>query len=234
MASIWSHLFTQGVHYLSQQEEMQVRKKLADDDKARSKIPDMILKDEDSIFVDHIKKSINDWQELSQEDQEGYLNIPAEGVKHPLPSTLNRYQIRLTHQVVRNEYPKLKTQGMGQFVQVTNPTAEQQANEQDLKAQIREREVANAIGFRWILEAIMGGDISALPHHYVRSAFEEGKAPKDCNAFIRDLQTQLASQTRTIVGHNCMTDIVNMYRCFLEIFQNKWKSSRAKSTHCSP
>lgn len=206
--------FTQGVHYLSQQEEMQVRKKLADDDKARSKIPDMILKDEDSIFVDHIKKSINDWQELSQEDQEGYLNIPAEGVKHPLPSTLNRYQIRLTHQVVRNEYPKLKTQGMGQFVQVTNPTAEQQANEQDLKAQIREREVANAIGFRWILEAIMGGDISALPHHYVRSAFEEGKAPKDCNAFIRDLQTQLASQTRTIVGHNCMTDIVNMYRCF--------------------
>lgn len=206
---------TQGVHYLSQQEELEVRKKLAEDDKARSNIPDMILKDEDALFIDYIKQSINDWQALSKDDQEGYLNIPAEGVKHPLPAVLNRYQIRLTHQIVRKEYPKLKTQGMGQFVQVTNPTTEQQANEQDQKAEMREREIAAAIGFRWILEAIMGGDISGLPHHYVRAAFNEGEEPKDCDAFIGDLQAELRSQPRAIVGHNCLTDVINMYRCFI-------------------
>lgn len=206
--------FTQGVHYLSRQEEQQVRDKLADDDKKRSKIPDMILKDDDIVLVDYIKKSINDWQATSKDDQESFLNIPAEGVKDPLPSTLNRYQIRLTHQVVRNEYPKLKTHSMGHFVQVTNPTAEQQANQEEIKLRNREREVGNAIGFRWILEAIIGGDISGLPHYYVRSAFEEGEAPEDCDAFIRDLQAQLRNQTRAIVGHNCLTDIVNMYRCF--------------------
>ncbi|KAK5055173.1 hypothetical protein LTR84_012922 [Exophiala bonariae] len=206
--------FTQGVHYLSRQEEQEVRSKLAEDDKKRSKIPDMVLKDDDTLFVDYIKKSINDWQAASRDDQESFLNIPAEDVKDPLPTTLNRYQVRLTHQVVRNEYPKLKTHGMGHFVQVTNPTAEQQANQEETKARNREREVSLAIGFRWILEAIMGGDISGLPHYYVRSAFEEGKEPGDCDAFIRDLQAQLGTQTRAIVGHNCLTDIVNMYRCF--------------------
>lgn len=206
---------TQGVQYLSRQEEREVYQRMIDDDKARSNIPNMVLKDEDAVLVDYIKQSINNWLALPKNDQEEYLNIPAEGVKDPIPSVLNRYQIRLTHQIVRSEYPKLKTQGMGQFVQVTNLSAEQQPNEQELKAEAREREIANAVGFRWILEAIMGANISRLPHSYVRSAFDEGEEPKDCDAFIKDLQAQLRNQSRAIVGHNCLTDVINMYRCFI-------------------
>lgn len=206
---------TQGVHYLSRQEEEQVRKKLMEDEQARSKIPDMILKDDDSVLVEHIKERVNDWQSLPKEKQEDYLNIPAEDAAHPIPSTLNRYQVRLTHQTVRNEYPKLKTQGMGHFVQITNPTTEQQANEKELREQMREREVAHAIGFRWLLEAIMGGDLSKLPHFYVKAAFPEGKAPADIQGFLNDLQKQLRSRPRAFVGHNCLTDVINLYRCFI-------------------
>lgn len=205
---------TSGVHYLSRQEEDQVRRKMIEDDEVRSKIPDMVLKDEDTIVVDYIKKSINDWQALSKGKQEAYLNLPSENVKDPIPSVFNRYQIRLTHQIVRSEYPGLKTHGMGHFVQITNPTDKQQANEKELKEQYRERDIANAVGFRWILEAIMGGDITKLPHYYVRSAFDDSDCPKDIDAFLRGLQKKLRGQKRAIVGHNCFTDVINLYKCF--------------------
>ncbi|EXJ61561.1 hypothetical protein A1O7_01989 [Cladophialophora yegresii CBS 114405] len=219
--------FTQGVHYLSRQEEAQVRSKLVEEEQVRSRIPDMQLKDDDSFLVDHIKKSVNDWQALPKEEQEPYLNIPAEDAKEPVPSTLNRYQVRLTHQTIRNEYPNLKTQGMGQFVQITNPTSEQQANEKEVREQRRELEIANAVGFRWVLEAIMGGDISKLPHHYVVAAHSPEDKPKDVQGFLDNLQKDLKGQTRALVGHNCLTDVINLYRCFVEDLPEKLRDFSA-------
>ena len=205
---------TSGVHYLSRQEEDEVRRKMVQDDEARLKIPDMVLKDDDTLLVDYIKSSISDWQALPKNQQDSYLNIPAENVKPPIPATFNRYQVRLTHQIVRNEYPGLKTCGMGHFVQIANPTDKQQENEKEVRHQQRERDIANAVGFRWILEAIMGGDITKMPHHYVRSAFSEAECPKDIPTFLRELQGRLQSHTRAIFGHNCFTDVINLYRCF--------------------
>ncbi|EXJ66533.1 uncharacterized protein A1O5_10202 [Cladophialophora psammophila CBS 110553] len=205
----------QGIHYLSRQEEDQVRKKLVEDEQMRSNIPDMKLKEEDSSLVEHIKQSIDEWQAASKGKQEAYLNIPTEDAKEPIPSELNRYQVRLTHQIVRNEYPNLKTQGMGHFVQVTNPTSKQQANEKRERERKREIEVENAIGFRWILEAITGGDISKLPHYYVVAGFPPEDQPKDVQAFLNQLQTTLQSRSRALVGHNCLTDVMNLYRCFI-------------------
>ncbi|EXJ76846.1 hypothetical protein A1O3_10491 [Capronia epimyces CBS 606.96] len=204
-----------GVHYLSRQEEQQVRKKLIEDDQARRNIPDMVLKEDDSVLVEHIRQSIRDWQATPKEKQEPYVNVPAERAPEPVPLVLNRYQVRLTHQIVRNEYPKLKTQGMGHFVQITNPTAEQQADEKEMREQFHEREVLNAIGFRWIIEAIAGGDISRMPHFYVQAAYPEGEAPGNIQGFLDNVQSRLRSHKRALVGHNCLTDLVNLYRCFI-------------------
>src|ERR1700760_4910953 len=108
--------FTQGVHYLSRQEESQMRMKLIEDEQLWSKIPDMQLSDDDTPLVEHISKLVKEWQALPKDEQDPYLNIPAEDADEPIPKTLTRYQVRLTHQVVRNQYPNLKTQGMGHFV----------------------------------------------------------------------------------------------------------------------
>ncbi|OQU99245.1 hypothetical protein CLAIMM_04907 [Cladophialophora immunda] len=205
----------EGIHYLSRQEEDQVRKKLVEDEQMRSNLPDMNLKEDDSFLVEHIKQSIDEWQTLPKGKQEAYLIIPAADAREPIPSVLNRYQVRLTHQIVRNEYPNLKTQGMGHFVQVTNPTSKQQASEKKERERKCEVEIANAIGFRWILEAITGGDISKLPHYYVISGFPPEDQPKDVQAFLNQLQKSLRSQTRALVGHNCLTDVMNLYRCFI-------------------
>ncbi|KAL6241553.1 hypothetical protein RBB50_011576 [Rhinocladiella similis] len=207
--------FSQGVQYLSRQEEQEVRQKLIADEKSKSNIPNMVLKDEDSVLVEHIRHSISQWQSLPKETQETFLNIPAADAKDPVPSTLNRYQVRLTHQTVRNEWPKFKTQGMGHFVQITNPTAEEQESERALREQMRERDIANAVGFRWVIEAIIGGDISRLPHFYVNAGFPEGQAPEDIQAFLDKLQESLRKRKGAFVGHNCLTDLINMYRCFI-------------------
>ncbi|KIX04539.1 uncharacterized protein Z518_05409 [Rhinocladiella mackenziei CBS 650.93] len=218
----------QGVHYLSRQEQDQIRKNLIEAQQARANIPDMILKEEDSVLVDHIKQSIKQWQELPKDQQETYINIPAEDANDPIPSALNRYQVRLIHQIVRNEYPSLRTQGMGHFVQITSPTVEQQANQKEIQEQMLEREVGKAVGFRWIVEAIIGGDISTMPHYYVRAGFPEGKAPKDIQNFLDQLQTRLRSQTRALVGHNCMTDVMNLYRCFFGDLPDRLEDFRTR------
>ncbi|KIW19402.1 hypothetical protein PV08_03697 [Exophiala spinifera] len=207
--------FSQGVHYLSRQEECEVREKLISDEKAKANMPNMVLKEEDSVLVDHIRQSINQWQSLPKETRESYLNIPTADAKDPIPSTLNRYQIRLTHQTVRNEWPKFKTQGMGHFVQITNPTAEQQESEKELREQMRERDIANAVGFRWLIEAITGGDISRLPHFYVSAGFPEGQVPEEIQGFLDKLQDSLRKRKGALVGHNCLTDLINLYRCFI-------------------
>lgn len=220
--------FTQGVHYLSRQEEEQFRRKLIEQDQVRSNLPDMQPHDDDSFLIDHIKQSVKDWQALPKDDQESYLNIPAEDAKTPIPSTLTRYQVRLTHQTVRNEYPNLKTQGMGHFVQITNPTSEQQANQKDIREQGRELKIANAIGFRWVLEAIMGGDLSKLPHYYVVAGHPPEKAPEDVQGFLSELQGKQKGQSRIVVGHNCMTDVINLYQCFIGDLPEKVEDFSAK------
>ncbi|KIW84678.1 hypothetical protein Z517_00066 [Fonsecaea pedrosoi CBS 271.37] len=224
----------QGIHYLSRQEEDQVRKRLTEDEQMKSNISDMTLKEEDSPLVEHIKQSIDEWQTLPKDKQETYLNIPTEDAEEPIPSILNRYQIRLTHQIVRNEYPKLKTQGMGHFVQITNPTFKQQANERKEREKKREAEIANAIGLRWVLEAIIGGDITKLPHYYVISGFPPEDQPKDVQALLNQLQKKLQSQSRALVGHNCLTDVMNLYRCFIGDLPEKVEDFRARLQELFP
>jgi poly(A)-specific ribonuclease len=184
------------------------------EEEARSRIADMELKPEDDALIHHIRSSVTQWQAQPKEQQEAYLNIPGEA--DGVPHALNGYQIRLTHQVVRKEYPNLKTVSMKHFVQITNPTAEQQASEKLLRTQQREKQIMEAVGFRWLMEAIFAGNISGLPNAYIVNGLSSrelnGKSPKE---FIYTLQEKLRSRRRIMVGHNCFTDLVNLYKCFI-------------------
>jgi len=207
---------TQGIPYLSRKEERQARQNMAEDDEIRARIPDMKLKDEDAFLIEHIRDSIDKWQSLPKRHQDSFLNIPAEDASATVPTKLTRYQVRLTHQVVRNQYPHLLTQGMGHFVQITNPTAEQQTHEKEFREKMREREISKAIGFRWLVEAIVGGDISGLHPDYLKPALPskaEGETPMQ--ALHNKLKAELKSVPKVLVGHNCFTDLINFYKCFI-------------------
>ena len=173
----------------------------------------MAPKPDDEALINHIHASIKKWQSEPKDQQEAYVNIPGE--VEGLPAVLNNYQMRLTHQIVRNEYPGLHTVGMKHFIQITNPTDEQQASQKLVKTQEREKKIADAVGFRWLMEAIFGGNITGMPDHYVGNGMPydlKGQTPEE---FMSQLQEKLRRKRRVIVGHNCFTDLVNLYKCFI-------------------
>ncbi|RMD42250.1 hypothetical protein DV735_g2877, partial [Chaetothyriales sp. CBS 134920] len=205
-----------GVQYLSRSEEHLARRNMISDEESRNKIGDMDLKPEDDALIQHIRSELRSWQAQGKKSQDGFVNIPAESPGTVgIPAKLNRYQVRLTHQIVRNEYPGLKTVGMGHFVQVTNPTKEQQASQKLAAVETRENEIAKAIGFRWLIEGIVGGSILGLPAEYVVAGLPrvklKGQSPEE---YLHKLQERLRSRPRVLVGHNCLTDFVNLYSCF--------------------
>ncbi len=183
------------------------------DDEFRSNLKDMVLKKDDDALINHIRSSVSEWQSRPKHEQEEYLNVPGEA--DGVPTVLNNYQMRLTHQIVRNEYPSLKTVGMKHFVQVTNPTEDQQASEKLVKAQEREKKIADAVGFRWLMEAIFAGNITGMPDSFIGYGLPydlKGVTPKE---FLHQLQEKLRTRRRVIVGHNCFTDLANLYKCFI-------------------
>jgi CAF1 family ribonuclease len=183
----------------------------------------MEIKSHDQPLINHIRNTLRKWQNQKKKDQEHYQNIPAETREKGVPETLNRYQLRLTHQIIRNEYPKLKTTGMGSFIQVTNPTDEQQASEKANRARERERQIANAVGFRWLIDAIIGNDISRLPDECLLSTISSVAHPKDRASFLDELQTKLRTRRKVLVGHNCLVDLMYLYRCFIGDLPDKVK-----------
>lgn len=105
---------------------------------------------------------------------------------------------------------------MGHFIQITNPTNEQQANQKEVEEQHRERDLSMAIGFRWLLEGIVGGDITNIPREYVVPALPNNTlaatGEKPIKDLIGDLAKRLKSRRRVLVGHNCLMDVMFLYK----------------------
>lgn len=203
-----------GVPYLSLQEETVARTKMTADARRN----DMVLKPDDQILVNHIRDSIAVWQSQPVSEREEFLNIPHNSPEG-IPDSLNAYQRRLVHQIIQNEFPGMKSQGMGHFIQVTNPTSEQQATQSQLEEGLRERDLSRAIGFRWIIDGIIGRDLSKLPDDYLQPVVPA--LPKDSDAqdielpmkaFVQDLNHKLQARRKVLIGHNCLTDIMFLYR----------------------
>lgn len=203
-----------GVPYLSLQEEEKARAKMTAD----SKREDMLLKPEDQTLVQHIRDSVTTWQSQPKEEQEEWLNIP-HGTSDGIPTELNSYQRRLVYQIVQNEFPAMKTQGMGHFIQITNPTTEQVASQKQLEAEQRERDLARAVGFRWIMDGIIGRDLSKLPNDYLLPALPRTANAADgdepVKALLEDLVRKLKERRKVLVGHNCMVDIMFLYKMII-------------------
>lgn len=226
----------EGVAYLSRQEEGQIRASWTVRDAEKAGLEDMVLKADDKPLVDHIHLSVRKWMSQSLVEREDYLNIPhtSQGsprIKH-IPAALNRYQIRLTHQTIRKDYPGLKTVGKDGFVQITVRNEKEDLEQKLRQERYREQDVAHAIEFRWLVEALCGGDISNIPGRYFRmtppgeekpgsadTKPDDGGKPDDDESHIRqfaeDLQQKLSTRRRVLFGHNCFTDLIYLYACFI-------------------
>jgi CAF1 family ribonuclease len=215
--------FSVGIPYLSRKEEGQIRASWAVRDAERAALEDMTPKVDDKPLIDHIHVSVQKWLSQPLVEREDYLNIPHTTEEKPrikhIPVALNRYQVRLTHQIIRKDYTDLKTSGRDGFVQITTRNEKEDAEQKLRQEQYREQDVVQAIEFRWMVEALCGGDISKIPERCFLAAMPEGmKSSKDDalhRRYIDDLQEKLSTRRRVLFGHNCFTDMIYLYACFI-------------------
>ncbi|KAI9824503.1 MAG: hypothetical protein M1819_000858 [Sarea resinae] len=216
--------FTLGVPYLSRSEEALAKDlALARLDKASFADIQIKVDDVESLdFLQRVRVEIDSWVNKPKfQPKPDFLNIAPIGHATEDPNTrvgLNNFQKRLIHQLVRAEYPNLVTIGKSQFIQIVNFDQKREDSiKRDRISRLNEQ-ISRQTGFRWLVEAMIGGDLSGLNNRPVtrsRTGPPDYAAREAWNRAFEKLQVELKQRRTILVGHNLFTDLVNFYRCFL-------------------
>ncbi|KAH8429420.1 CAF1 family ribonuclease [Aspergillus melleus] len=218
-------LYNDGVRYLSREEEdIAMAKASARFNRTKSHaVMEVKETEHDSIeFVQAVRKLVKDWLALGK-DRESYLNIPPpsrdtmDDDTKLMPSTLNNYRKRLVHQLIEVEYPSLVTISHPTFIQIIeyDEAREKAVREQRMK-RTRER-ISQETGFRWVAEALAGGDLSRLDPYCFRSTMSTSTAVNSqasLKMFSEKMKQKLQTHRPVLVGHNLFVDLVYFCRCF--------------------
>lgn len=131
---------------------------------------------------------------------------------------LNSYQRRLVHQLVETEYPGLTTRSQSHFIQIRPFDKEREkALSEQFVTRAQER-IGKQIGFRWVAEALVGGDLSRLDPSFLKPIMPhlQGDAEQEKLEKLSDqIKHQVKSHRPVLVGHNVFTDLIYFCRCFL-------------------
>jgi len=120
------------------------------------------------------------------------------------------------HQIIRADYPQLQTNSRAEFIQIQHRDEKEQASENKALQQRLSQAIFSQVGFRWVAEAIAGGDLSGVEPSLL-SRHISGEAPYDLKSFtarLDEIKSVLKSQRPTLVGHNCFLDLVYFYNHF--------------------
>ncbi|RHZ63090.1 CAF1 family ribonuclease [Aspergillus thermomutatus] len=215
----------QGVQYLSREEEEQAIAKAIErrDRVAMHTSIDVKETEHESLaFLKAVRRLVDDWLELGAIREE-YLNIPPPtriGVSQSsksLPSALNRFQKRLVHQLIEVEYPSLVTISKPDFIQIIDYNEERERSVREQRMTRVQERTWKQTGFRWVAEALAGGDLTNLDSGYfmgimASSAAVESKYP--LKEFSEKLKQRLKEHRPVLIGHNLFSDLIYFCRCF--------------------
>lgn len=231
-------IFRQGVRYLSRAEEIEARDQAARRLGPRGQKGDVELNDEGTIkFLQAVRHEIDKWIARGEvslpfsnhqhifikltlgQTRTAYLNIPPpmtgkSNAHQVLPNELSNMQKWLVHHLVETEYPNIKSRGMPTFVQVEQRNRESLAFEE--RTIESNRRIRKHVGFRWIAEALAGGDLSDLEPTAFKALMAKFEEPSFTLKELSDrLKKRLVENQPILIGHNSFTDMVFFYRCFL-------------------
>ncbi|KAK2769718.1 hypothetical protein FQN52_006338 [Onygenales sp. PD_12] len=218
--------FTDGLPYLSRLEETTAIVNLAEKEHNRATVAAIKLQDMDAEsveFLNEVRRLIDAWVNKTG-DNEGYLNIPEPSAASdpsqpyvPGIGTVNNFQKRLIHQLVRAEYPDLVSIGRSTFIQIIPYDKQREEYFRHDKSRSLQEKIVQQTGFRWVVEGLVGGDLSNIdPNIFMgcpNSTHADGKS--SLLQYSRDLQSKLKRRRPVLVGHNLFTDLINFYKCFI-------------------
>ena len=164
-------------------------------------------------------RSISNHPDQQKQD---YLNIPPLRHFHPrkgghaLPKNLNNMQKWLVHQLVSAEYPGLTSRSKSHFVQLEEISPERVRKNAEEKMAMAKRRIQKHVGCRWLMEALVGGDLTDLEPQSLNALLTRVAQPKLTLTELADrLKARVSAHRPVLVGHNCFADLIFFHQCFL-------------------
>ncbi|KAK0248125.1 hypothetical protein LTS09_016708 [Friedmanniomyces endolithicus] len=217
--------FYRGVPYLSRLEAKEARDKHAKR-QDKSALADIQIKPTDTdalAFLERVRSEITAWLTTRTDEFTNYLDIAPVGAETfkdgDASEELSRFEKRLVHQLVRAEYPELVTISKRGYIQVVSYDKEREDKiSADRKREMNER-VNRQKGFRWVIEALLGSDLSRLDlRECARDPFTGEHVFADLDEYRSQFHRAhevMRGNPRKLVGHNCFLDFVYIYRAFI-------------------
>jgi len=213
--------YTEGVPYLSREEVMLVKQKLKVRlDKSKFDKDIIHIQGDDNIaFMDKVRAEIGAWEECKGLKTEVVIKTRNTATGLETASDLTSFDRRLVHQLVRAEYPHLITFTRGRTIIVKPLDSEREKKYMENKKKELRARIVRHTGFRWVIEALCGGNFGRID---LRSF---GKDPTtgaaifcdidDYSARLNRARQTLARSHPVIVGHNVFLDLVYLYKTFI-------------------
>ncbi|KAF2434576.1 CAF1-domain-containing protein [Tothia fuscella] len=214
--------FQQGVPYLSRDEEEQAKQNFRDRND-KSKFTDIVIGKDDTEALDFIKKirkEINEWLNTGKPDSDQFSitsrSIPSTECSFP---ELQSFDRRLVHQIIRAEYPNLTTQGRHLSVTIRPLDEDREKRIRKERKKNSSAKILRQVGFRWIVEALTGGKLDKIDLEWFAKDPETGCDiffdKEDYSSRFNRANAWLKTKRPVLVGHNCFTDLVYFYQCFI-------------------
>ncbi|CAG8971782.1 hypothetical protein HYALB_00001891 [Hymenoscyphus albidus] len=209
-------MFTHGVSYLGRNEEDICREQFKKRNDRQATIPDMMIHPSDVenlTFYREARRTITAWLE-DKKTQVEFVNIGSPDQQ------ISSYQRRLVHQLIRSEFPELRTfaRDSGAFMQVVKINPKREAEEQQSRSHKFETAIGRQTGLRWIFEALTCGDLRNIDPLWFYNIHDERTNADVLKNVTRELKTitkTLKTKQQILVGHNLFTDLAFIYKTFV-------------------
>jgi poly(A)-specific ribonuclease len=164
-----------------------------------------------------VRSEINVWMKMGSPGDlliADRINIADKRLK-----MLTSFDRRLVHQLVRAEYPQFVTMARDNCVVIKPLDVEREKRYQEgKKAQLRQK-ISQQTGFRWIFEALCGGNFHGIDYTMFAKDPATGEARfcdiDDYSARLSRAKQSLQRRKPPLVGHNVFQDLIYLYKTFV-------------------
>ncbi|KAF2716781.1 CAF1-domain-containing protein [Polychaeton citri CBS 116435] len=213
--------FTHGVPYMSRPETRLAKERFAKRN-IRADIADIQIKPSDTeklAFLAQTRAVIDTWINDRRPDALDFVNVSEEVPDGVAPAEMSRFKKRLVHQLVRAEYPALTTLSRRNFVQIIHFNQDREDRIALEKKQAFGVRLNRQKGFRWIIEALVGSDLSHLDLMECARDPETGRPVfadmDEYRARFARAHARIRNKPKVLIGHNCFLDLVYVYKHFI-------------------
>lgn len=120
------------------------------------------------------------------------------------------------HQLVETEFPSLTSIGCPDFIKIVKYDKDREDRIRRDKINRVEKRLLELRGFRWVIEALTGGDLSRLTPQVFQPLVGLVEEEENAVAFYKRTVNGLKNRNGRIplVGHNLFMDVVYLWECF--------------------